>query len=163
MCERLKSFVKTLFGPYQCGFRPGKSTIDQIFTLRQILEKTHEKQIDTDHIFIDYKAAFVSLIRDRVFAAISEHGIAAKLIRLCKMTLSNSYSSVKIAMELSEPFDTVRGFTQGNHLSCDLFNFVMESVQRKAGVHRNGTIFQKSVQLLAYADNIDIIDVSSDM
>ena len=33
----------------------------------------------------------------------------------------------------------------------------MESVPRKAGVHRNGTIIQKSVQLLAYADNIDII------
>ena len=33
----------------------------------------------------------------------------------------------------------------------------MESVLRTASVHRNDTIFQKSVQLLAYADNIDII------
>ena len=33
----------------------------------------------------------------------------------------------------------------------------MESVLRNAGVHHNGTIFQKRVQLLAYADNIDII------
>ena len=30
-------------------------------------------------------------------------------------------------------------------------------VLRKAGVHRNDTIFQKSVQLLAYADDTDII------
>ena len=42
-------------------------------------------------------------------------------------------------------------------LSWDLFNFVLESVLRKPGLHRNGTIFQKSVQLLAYADYIDII------
>ena len=55
LCERLKPLVKTLVGPYQCGFRPGKSTIDQIFTLRQILEKTYEKQVDTHHIFIDYR------------------------------------------------------------------------------------------------------------
>ena len=33
----------------------------------------------------------------------------------------------------------------------------MESVLRKAGVLRNRTIFYKSVQLLAYADDIDII------
>ena len=68
------------------------------------------------------------------------------------MTLCNSRSSVKVGIDLSEPFDTVRGFRQGN-----LFNLVMESVLRMAGVYRNGTIFQKSVQLLVYADDIDII------
>ena len=60
-------------------------------------------------------------------------------------------------MDLCEAFDTVRGFRQVDPLSSDLFNFVMESVLRKAGVHRSGTIFQKSVHLLAYADDIDII------
>ena len=69
------------------------------------------------------------------------------------MTLSNSCSSVKVGKDLSEPFDTVRG----DPLSCDLFNILLESVLRKAGVLRNGTIFYKSVQLLAYADDIDII------
>ena len=60
-------------------------------------------------------------------------------------------------MDLSELFDTVRGFRQSDPLSCDLFNFVMESVLRKAVVHPNGTIFQKSVQLLANDDDINII------
>ena len=32
----------------------------------------------------------------------------------------------------------------------------MQSVLRKAVVHCNGTIFQKTVLLLAYADDIDI-------
>ena len=57
-------------------------------------------------------------------------------------------------MDPSEPFDTVQSIRQGNPLSCNLFNFVIESVLRKAEVHRDGTIFQKSVQLLAYADDI---------
>ena len=70
------------------------------------------------------------------------------------MTLSNS---VKVGIDFSEPFDTVRDFRQGEPLSCDLFNFVIESVLRKVKVHCNDTIFQKTVQLLAYVDDIDII------
>ena len=35
--------------------------------------------------------------------------------------------------------------------------YVTSSVLRKAGLHRNGTIFQKSVQLLAYATTLTII------
>ena len=54
-------------------------------------------------------------------------------------------------------FNVVRGFRQDDPLSCAIFNFVMESALGKKGVHRNGTIFEKSIQLLTYADDIDII------
>jgi hypothetical protein len=36
---RLKPHVNKIIGQYQCGFKEGVSTIDQIQTLRQILEK----------------------------------------------------------------------------------------------------------------------------
>ena len=49
-----------------------------------------------------------------IFAAMSYLGIIAKLIRLYRMTLSNSCSFVKVGIDLSEPFDTVRGFKQGD-------------------------------------------------
>ena len=88
LCERLKPLVKTLIGPYQCGFRPGKFIMEQIFTLRQVLEKTQEMLVETDHIFVDYKAAFGAI-----------EGIV-KLIRLCTMMLSNSCSSVKVGIDL---------------------------------------------------------------
>ena len=100
--ERLKPLVKTLIGPYRWGFRTAKFTIYSIFALRQILDKAHEKKVDTHHIFVDYKAAFDSSIRDPVYAAMSELGIPAWLIRLCRMTLSDSCSPVKVGMKLSE-------------------------------------------------------------
>uniref|UniRef100_UPI001C05979E reverse transcriptase domain-containing protein n=1 Tax=Vibrio anguillarum TaxID=55601 RepID=UPI001C05979E len=74
--------------------------------------KTREKRIDTHHLFIDFKAAFDSTKRSCLYAAMSEFGIPAKLIRLCKLTLSNTKSSVRIGKDLSEPFDTKRGFRQ---------------------------------------------------
>ena len=76
-----------LIGFYQCSFRPGKSTIDQIFTLRQILQKTRDKQIDTYHLFIDFKSAFDTPHIDHLYSTMSEFGIPAKLIKLCEMTL----------------------------------------------------------------------------
>ena len=112
----------------------------------------------THYLSVDYKVAFDSPLRYRVFATMSELGIPAKLVRLCRMPLSNSCSSIKVGMDISEPFDTVRGFRQGYPISCDLYNFVIESVLLKVGVHHNLAIFQKSVQWLVYADDIDIIE-----
>ena len=86
LCERLMPHAKALIEPYQCSFKPGKSTIDQIFTLRPILKETCEKQDKTHHLFVDFKAAFDSPVREHVYTAMSELGIPAKLIRLCKMT-----------------------------------------------------------------------------
>ena len=57
LCERLKPYLSSIIGLYQCGFRPGKSTVDQMFTLRQILEKTHEFNVDMHHLFIDVTQA----------------------------------------------------------------------------------------------------------
>jgi hypothetical protein len=43
---------------YKAGFQSGKSTTDQLFALRQILEKGNEYNIRTQHLFIDFKAAY---------------------------------------------------------------------------------------------------------
>lgn len=70
-----------LIGRYQCGFRFGKYTINQIFTIRQILEKSLAKQIDTNLLFIVFETAFDST-DSCLFDAMSKFGIPAKIIRL---------------------------------------------------------------------------------
>ena len=42
-------------------------------------------------------------------------------------------------------------------MACLLFNLALEKVIRNVGIQTSGTIFYKSVQLLAYAGDIDII------
>ena len=87
----------------------------------------------------------------------SELAIPTKLIRFCTITLNNTKSTVKVGKDLSEPFNTKRGLRQGDTLSCDLFNILMEIILRKSAVNLNKTISSKSHMLLAYADDIDII------
>lgn len=70
-------------------------------------------------------AAFNSLIRDYIFAAMPYHDIPATLIRLCIITLSNISCTVLVEKDISEPIDVVRDFRHGDFLSCHLFNFAM--------------------------------------
>jgi sorting nexin-29 len=96
--------MEQILGIYQCEFRVGKSISDQIHTLRQILEKTREHSISTYHLFIDFKAAWDSIDRDKLFEAVEEFQIPKKLINHTKATLKRVWCSVRVNRELSEPF-----------------------------------------------------------
>ena len=80
-----------------------------------------------------------------------------KLIRLTKATLTTVLCCVKIQNSCSEYFETRQGLRQGDVLSQLLFNVVLEIIVRRAKLQTNGTIFNKLTQILAYADDIDII------
>jgi sorting nexin-29 len=62
--------------------------------------------------------------------------------------------------ELSESFHVQNGLRQGDALACILFNIALEKIIRDANINQPGNIFYKSVQILAYADDIDIISRS---
>ena len=134
LSERLKPHVISIVGPYQCGFMPGKSTTDQLFTLRQILEKTQERQIPTYHLFIDFKQAYDTPTKDELYRAMNNFGIPSKLIKLCQMTLRDTWSCVRAAGGTSNNFQTVRGFRQGDSLSCSFFNILLGMIMRAANI-----------------------------
>ncbi|XP_035894536.1 uncharacterized protein LOC118504301 [Anopheles stephensi] len=64
---RLAPFAMDFVGSYKAGFVGGKSTTDQIFTLRRILQKCRERQIPTHHLFIDFKAAYDTIDRNELW------------------------------------------------------------------------------------------------
>jgi hypothetical protein len=64
---------------------------------------------------------------------------------------------VKIQNDCSESFETRQGLRQGDVLSTLFLNVVLEVIVRRANLQTTGTIFNKETQLLAYADDIDIV------
>jgi hypothetical protein len=87
----------------------------------------------------------------------SELNFPTKLIRLTKTTLIIVTCCVKIQNDCSESFETRQGLRQGDVLSTLLFNVVLEVIVRRANLQTTGTIYNKETQLLAYADDIDIV------
>lgn len=82
-------------------------------------------------------------------------GIPRKLVRLVNMTLTNTNAKVLIQGELSNTFEVISGVKQGDALSSLVFNLVLHSVVNE--IDQKGTIFNKSSQICAYADDILII------
>jgi sorting nexin-29 len=108
-------------------------------------------------LFIDFEAAYDSIEREQLFKAMEEFEIPRKMIGLTKAILKNVKCRVKIQNQLSGTFATQKGLRQGDALSCLLFNIALEKVIRESGIDTRGTVFHKSTQLLAYADDVDII------
>jgi endonuclease/exonuclease/phosphatase family metal-dependent hydrolase len=154
---RLSPLTNEFVGSYQAGFIEGRSTTDQIFTLRQILQKCREYQVPTHHLFIDFKAAYDTIDRNELWNIMDEYGFPGKLTRLIKATMDGVQCCVKISGGLSGSFESRRGLRQGDGLSCLLFNIALEGVMRRAAYNMRGTIFNKSSQFICFADDVDIV------
>ena len=137
----ISPFALNIIGNDQCGFRKNRSTVNQTFTLRQILEKTKQFGIEIHHLFIDFKSAYDTIKREQLYSAMGEFNIPNKLIRITRMTMENTKSQVRIQSDISDPITTKKGLRQGDPLACLLFILALEKVIRDAGIQTNGTKF----------------------
>jgi sorting nexin-29 len=61
LLTRLTPYVDEITGVHHCGFQHDRSTTDQIFYMRQILEKKWEYSGTVHQLFIDFKKAYNSV------------------------------------------------------------------------------------------------------
>lgn len=155
--NRLAPYYERAIGDYQCGFRRNRSTIDQIFALRQIDEKMWEYNTVTWRLFVDFKAAYDRTYRSSVYEAMADAKIPPKLISLTRMTMRHSKCQIRANGELSKPLEIRNGLRQGDALAPILFNLVLDKVVKRANIYGSGTIINKSLQIMAYADDVIIV------
>lgn len=81
---RLSPLVTACIGDYQCVFRRSILTVDQIFPIRQKLEKIWEFNQDLLYLFIDFGQAYGSLIHFEHWNIMPELSKPQKLVELMK-------------------------------------------------------------------------------
>jgi hypothetical protein len=78
----------------QFGFMLGRSTMDVIFLIRQLMEKYRKQKKDMHMIFIDLKKAYNKVSRNVMWWALQKHKASSKYITLIKDMYNNIVISV---------------------------------------------------------------------
>ena len=83
--RKCREIVESKLEDGQCGFRPGRSTTDQIFTLKQIFEKSWEYGKDLFACFVDLEKAYNRVSRDKLWKVLQEYGVDGQLLHAIKL------------------------------------------------------------------------------
>ncbi|PFX23928.1 LINE-1 retrotransposable element ORF2 protein [Stylophora pistillata] len=119
---RLQKIVERMYPESQCGFRSNRSTVDMIFSLRQLKEKCKEQQQPLCIPFNDVAKPFDLVSRDGLFKIPPLLGCPPKLLSFIKSFHDGSRGTVQYDGNRSEALDIKSGVKQGCVLAPTLFN-----------------------------------------
>ena len=119
--NRLQLLAERVYPEAQCGFRAARSTIDMVFSVRQLQEKCREQGQPLYLAFIDLTKAFDLVSRDGLFALLQRIGCPPKLLSMIVSFHQDMRGTVQFDGSCSESFPIKNGVKQGCVLAPTLF------------------------------------------
>ena len=82
LLRRMDVGMECLLRKNQCGFRPNRSCIDQIYSFRTIIHNCIKFHIPLCMNFVDFKASFDSIRWDFIWVSMRHYGLPEKNVRI---------------------------------------------------------------------------------
>jgi hypothetical protein len=168
LIDRVVAVSEERLGEEQGGFRRGRGCVDQIFGLRQIIEKKLEKQKEAFVAFLDLEKAYDRVDRERLWNVLRDYGVCDTLVRAVKSFYWEGRACVRVGRVEGPMFKVQVGLRQGCVMSPGLFNIYMDSVVREVsgivgneGVSlRNENGIEWVLNMLLFADDTVLLSDS---
>jgi hypothetical protein len=109
----------------QSGFRPGRSTIDNIFCLKQVAEKKLACGREEHFVFIGLRKTYYSVHITKLWMTMERNGVSKVYINAVKRLHKNTRSCIWIKNQISETFIFNKGLRQGCRISPTLFKIFL--------------------------------------
>ena len=157
--NRLKPVAEELLSEEQAGFRPGRSTIEQIFNCRLLIEKHLQHQRELHHNFIDFKKAFDRVWHEGLWQVMRSFNIEEGLVQAIEALYNQASSAVQLNGSIGDFFKMSIGVRQGCILSPVLFNIFLEKIMQETldDHHTSISIGGRPLCNLRFADDIDLL------
>ena len=154
---KCREIVESKLEDGQCGFCPGRSTTDQIFTLKQIFEKSWEYGKGLCACFVDLEKAYDRVPRDKLWKVLQEYGVDGQLLCAIKSFYCRPEVCVRVNGKQSKPFHVGVGLRQGCVLSPLLFIVYMNWIDKCSQADGCATIGNCKISRLLFADDLVLL------
>ncbi|KAI4475723.1 hypothetical protein M0802_015052 [Mischocyttarus mexicanus] len=144
----------------QAGFRKGRGTRDQIFTLNAAINKKLKEKGGKLYVaFIDSRAAFDRVNRERLLEKLKRKGIGGRMLEMIKGIYKETRAEVQVGGRITENFRTKRGVRQGCALSAVLFDLYVDDLEDMWERRNEGgvVIGKEKIFAIKYADDVAAI------
>ncbi|KAK3540202.1 hypothetical protein QTP70_028393 [Hemibagrus guttatus] len=159
--RRVRPLVEPQIQEEQCGFRPSRGRLDQLYTLHRVLEGLWEFAQPVHMCFVDLEKAFDHVPCGILWEVLWKYGVHGPLLRAVRSLYNRSRSLVRIASCKSDLFPVHVGLRQGCPLSPVLFIVFMDRISRHSQGLEGVRFGDHRISSLIFADDVVLLASSS--
>ena len=163
LLNRIRPEVDKVLRSNQNGFRELRSTASMILALRRIIEEVRNHQKEAVIVFIDFKKAFDSVNRSRMFDILLAYGIPEETVNAIKIMYENTSATVLTPEGETEYFSINSGILQGDPLAPFLFIIVLDYALRMAIEVNDGLVISRRRSSRHPAQHLADLDFADDI